>query len=207
MSGRASIRQLTTAAVCLAVCLRSFPSLNFTASGGKQTPLSIVRERTGRSISVSVDRTVFQDNLTANEKQLTTFLAQAGRNGDWAQVSRLWGKYSGTAVAVHHSAMQAAFHCARYEDAACIYNKLRNLPGFTPNPITSHRGMKIFGKLGRRAEVAALWSEAVENNLTTHLVVGARINAAASMGDILGAAEGLDFMIVHDLEPNISHLP
>ena len=49
-------------------------------------------------------------------------------------------------------------------------------------------------------EVSVIWSEAVEKNLTNHLVAGARIDAAASMGDIEGAAEGLDFMITHDLD-------
>ena len=200
----ASLQRLTTA-ICLVACLELFPSIDFSLPAGKQLPLSVLRERTGQSISVSVDRDeheLFKDNLTAREKQLTSFLAQAGRHGDWSQVSRLWGRYSGTALAVHRAAMQAAFHCARYEDAARIYEKLRNLPGFTPDSISSGRGMKVFGKLGRREDVSAIWSEAVDTNLTNRLVASARINAAASMGDIEGAAQGLDFMFTNDMEPD-----
>ena len=51
--------------------------------------------------------------------------------------------------------------------------------------------------------MSAIWAEAVDNNLTDRLIAGARINAAASMGDIEGAAEGLDFMINHDLELDV----
>ena len=136
-----------TTAVCLVICPGLFPFVNFSVAGGKQTPLAVLRERTGQSIAVNIDaenQELFKDQLTASENKLKSFLAQAGRRGDWSEVSRLWGRYSGTAVTVHRAAMQAAFHCARYEDAACIYDKLVNLPGFVPDPVSSGRGMKKY---------------------------------------------------------------
>ncbi|CAE7302254.1 unnamed protein product, partial [Symbiodinium pilosum] len=161
--------------------------------------------RNGLSISKPVphEEKFFVSSLTAREKQLTGMLVQAGRDGDWSRVVRLWRKYSGNEVPVYCAAMQAAFYCGQFASAAKMYKKLRGLPGVKPNSVLVHRVLKIFGKLEKQDEVNNIWSEAVAEGLVDRLVAAARIEAAASMGDIEGAASGLDFMIENDLHPEV----
>ena len=99
--------------------------------------------------------------------------------------------------------MQAAYRCGRYEDAAAIYRRLRNVPGVRIDPVILQQGLKIFGKLQDGKAVARIWSEATAASQVNRIVAGSRINAAASMGDIEGAAECLDYMISHQIEPDV----
>ena len=95
------------------------------------------------------------------------------------------------------------YHCGHYKDAAAIYDKWRSLPDRLRNSIAIHRGLKIFGKLRNQTRVDQIWSEALQEGLVERLVAAARIEAAADMGDITGAATGLDYMMQHDLDADV----
>ena len=141
--------------------------------------------------------------LSREEKILVGSLAQAGRSGHWDRVVKLWSKYSGHAAAAHGAAMQAAYHCGHYIEAGEMYDRARSLPNFECSKIIFHRGLKIFGKLRNQIRVEQIWSEVLATGVVNQMLAAARIDAAACMGDIVGAAEGLDYMVSNNWEATV----
>ena len=203
---RRGVRRHLVLAVSFFACCSSL-IISFSNPRAKQLPVSVLRERNGLSLSRSIqeceEEDLMNDTLSRKEKILVSSLAEAGRSGHWDRVVRLWSKYSGVAGPAYAAAMQAAYHCGHYKDAAAIYDKWRNLPDRISNGIVIHRGLKIFGKLRNQTRVDQIWLEALQGGLVDRLVAAARIEAAADMGNITGAATGLDYMIKHDLDPDV----
>ena len=147
------------------VCLACYQPMLLSTAG--QKPLSVIREKTGLSISTSVPaemRLVHGENMTKDEKKLVSHLAEAGRRGHWTSAARLWNKYSGCAIPVFNAAMQAANRCGRHLEAEKIYDRLRNLHAqMVPppvSPVTLHMGLEIefaLTKSGRR-RLMRTWS-------------------------------------------------
>ena len=188
------------------------PGISFSSGNygrRKQPTASVYREQTGSSISRSLhesaqdEEELFNYTLSAHEKKLTSSIFAAGQSGSWSRFSKLWKSYSGTSVPVYCAAMQAAFRCGQYQEAAKMYKRLRSLPDIQINRVVMHRGLKIFGKMRDSRAVDELWSEAIETNRVNKVIAAARIDAAASLGDIEGAAAGLDFMTSNDLDPDV----
>ena len=198
---RASFCQTAVALVALACCRPDWSSA-FSTAARQQPTVSVLRERTGRSISRTVTDH-FNTTVTGEEKKLMAALQLSGRSGDWSRVFQLWCKYSGNAVPVYSAAMHAAYRCGHFEDAAAMYNKLRDWRDVQVDSVVLHQGMKIFGKMRDNNTVAKIWAEAIDTNSISKLLAGARIDAAASMGDVRSAAEVLDYMISHGMNPDV----
>ena len=165
------------------------PSFGVPAS--RQEPLSVLRERTGLSISQKITDPAFP--LSPKEARLASRLAELGKKGDWQGARRLYGSYKGTGVPVINAAILAAYRCGQCQEAAGIYNKLRNLC-VGVDKVSLLAGMKIFGKLQDPAMVDTIWAEVTERGWVDQFTCGARIDAAAYMGDVEGAAHVLDVM-------------
>ena len=176
-------------------------TLSFSVPTPRQKSLSVIRETTGQSISQKAPESAFVE-LSPQEQVLTTNLAEAGRKGDWSRVSQLYGRYTGSAEPVLTAAMQAAYRCKRYREAAKIYEKLScAVKGL--NQVSLLVALKIFGKLRDPETVNSIWAEATERSLVDKRLCGARIDAAAYMGDIEGAARVLDGMIAGKMELSV----
>ena len=160
------------------------------------------REREGSSASVPIRATEKLKDITAAEKKLISALVEAGKKGEWMRVAPHWRKYTGQAVPVVSAAMQAAHRCGRFKEAAAMYNRLRSVPAEIDAGIL-HLGLKTFGKLQDKVRVRDIWSEAEELGLVNKIIAGARVDAAAEIGDFTGAATVLDNMERRSLEPNI----
>ena len=133
------------------------PSFGVPAS--RQEPLSVLRERTGLSISQKITDPAFP--LSPKEARLASRLAELGKKGDWQGARRLYGSYKGSAVTVCTAAMQAAYRCGQYQEAAAKNNRLRNLR-IEVTEVSLLVGMKIFGKLQDPVMVDAIWAEVAE---------------------------------------------
>ncbi|CAE7451726.1 unnamed protein product [Symbiodinium natans] len=174
------------------------PSFGVPAS--RQEPLSVVRERTGLSMSQKAPKGTFE--LSREEELLASRLSELGKKGDWQSARRLYGSYTGSGVPVLNAAMQAAYRCGQFQEAARIYKKLRNLR-VEVNAISLQVGLKIFGKLQDSAMVGAIWAEAIEREWADRFTCGARIDAAAYTGDVEGAATVLDTMFTRKIEVDV----
>ena len=168
---------------------------------------SVFREQAGLGISVPIplDEPGFVYDTSSKEAVLTQRLSESGKKGDWTTVNRLVSSYTGSAVPVYNAAMQAAYRCGQYRAALDIYRRLREMPKIRISPVTLHLGIKICGKLNQAQEVDNIWNEIVENNWVDEIRAGGRIDAAAEMGDIQRAAEGLDYMIQSNLTVEVHH--
>ena len=139
--------------------------------------------------------------MSVAEARLCSHIAEAGRRGDWQSAMRLWNRYSGSAVPVITAALHAAFRCGRYREARRIYDRLTQLR-IEVVPLTLMVAMKIFGKLNNAEKVAEIWAKIEDKGWVDKLSCGARIDAAAYLGDMEGAAQVLDTM--HSLNLTVS---
>ena len=154
---------------------------------------------------VPIDRPEFKASLSGEEKILVSRLSGAGKRRRWLDVKKLFGSYTGQAVPVYCAAMQAAYRCGRYKEGAKFYRRLREFPNVAAQPVGLHLAVKIFGKLQMRKEVGAIWNEIKENGWVDEIRAAGRIDAAAEMGDIVCAAEVLDYMGEQSLKADINH--
>ena len=147
----------------------------------KQRTGSVMRERSGLSIGTTVH--MEDSNLTSREEsKLAGRLKTAGQRGRWKQVQRLFGKYSGVSVPIYCAAMQAAYRCGEYKEAAKIYRKVRDIPTSTVDRILLLQGLKIFGKLQDRDKIDAIWEEVLAAGWADKIRASARIDAVADPG-------------------------
>lgn len=141
---------------------------------------------------------------SVEERKMVAQLAEAGRLGNWAKVDRMIRRYTGSHTAVLSAAMQAATRCRKYREGAEVFKRLRqcedsmDLPAYTV-------AMKLLGKLGRVEVVEELWSELVENSKVNKVLAQARIDAAASNGDIDAAFDVLRYMEEETVEIGLTH--
>ena len=167
----------------------------------RQSSPSLYREKVGQSWSVKVDpQALGSRRVSREESELTWNIATAGKKGDWFKVSRQFRSYTGSAPGVYAAAMQAAYRCGKQAEAAKIYHKFRSLPACELNKVVLHLALKIFGKLHNVDMVQQIWKEAADRKWIDKLFAGARIDAAAEVGDIAGAAQILDYMITNTLQ-------
>ena len=136
---------------------------------------------------------------------LLSRLSEAGKKGQWSSVKQMFGKYAGCSIPVYNAAMQAAYRCGQYKEGGRIFNSLRGLPNMIPTPVTLHLAVKVFGKLRLREEVDQIWNETKQKGWVDEIRAAGRIDAAAEMGDIVCAAEVLDYMHRKDLNIDINH--
>mmetsp|Transcript_65682 Transcript_65682/g.154549 ORF Transcript_65682/g.154549 Transcript_65682/m.154549 type:complete len:331 (-) Transcript_65682:6-998(-) len=168
-----------------------------------QLSTSVLRERSGRSISQPLpDSFKTNESLTTEEKRLCSRIAGLGKAGEWQRVSQLWRKYTGRAETVMTAAMQAAYRCGQYSEASRICNRMRNLQ-VEASPVTLLVQMKIFGKLKDEKRVSEIWTEMQGKGPLDIVRAGARVDAAAYMGDIPGAAAVLDTILNMSLAPDV----
>ena len=132
--------------------------------------------------------------------KLISVISAAGKKGDWQLVSRQFGGYAGSAAPVYMAAMQAAYRCSKYVEASQIYDKLWTLPKENLNRAALRVALKLFGKLCDVGRVQEIWSEAKDRGCVDRFMAGARIDAAAEVGDIVKAAEVMDYMDRHGLQ-------
>ena len=161
------------------------------------------REREGSSASAPIRQTEPLKDITTDEKKLITSLVEAGQRGDWIQAARLWRGYSGQAVPVFSAAMQAAHRCGHFKEASCMYDRLRSDSEAKVDAATLHLGIKTYGKLLDQGRVLEIWREAEERGLVNKIIAGARVDAAAEMGNMTEAVAVLDDMGRRSLETNI----
>ena len=160
-----------------------------------QKDIRLYRENQGSTISVNAQQSLQDDSLTREEKKLLSLISEGGRRGRWAEVAAAWASYAGQALPLYGAAMQAAIRCGTYDEAATMYNSLASMPSIQPNVVCLHLGIKIYGKLQNRTMVQYIWTQAEDRGLVNKIIAGARINAAAEMGDIVDAASILDYMV------------
>ena len=101
-----------------------------------------------------------------------------------------------------NAAMQAAYRCEQYQEAAELYKELRNL-NVGVDKVSLHVGLKIFGKLQDPGMVDAIRAETSERGWVDKLKCGARIDAAAYMGDVEEAVKVLDMMLTRKIELDV----
>ncbi|CAE7466413.1 unnamed protein product [Symbiodinium natans] len=166
----------------------------------RQQPISVVRESAGLSISQQAPKGTFE--LSGKEKRLASRLAELGKKGDWQSARQLYASYQGSAVPVLTAAMQAAYRCARYKEAAGIYKQLRR-SGAIVDKVTLLVGLKIFGKMQDPVMVDTVWAEVTERGFVDELRCGACIDAAAYMGDVEQAAAVLDVMLTRKIGADV----
>ncbi|CAE7263019.1 unnamed protein product [Symbiodinium natans] len=172
-----------------------------------------MRERSGLSIGTTVH--MEDSNLTSREEsKLAGRLKTAGQRGRWKQVQRLFGKYSGVSVPIYCAAMQAAYRCGEYKEAAKIYRKVRDIPTSTVDRILLLQGLKIFGKLQDRDKIDAIWEEVLAAGWADKIRASARIDAVADpgcrlelkeMGDVEEVKCLLEFMTDARIDADILH--
>ncbi|CAE7869890.1 unnamed protein product [Symbiodinium necroappetens] len=160
----------------------------------KQATASVMRERSGLGIGARVTDTKSWRAVSPEESALAGKLKAAGVKGRWTQVWRLYQDYTGIAIPVHGAAMQAAYRCRRYSEAAEMYTKLRTVNDAELNQVILVHGIKIFGKLHDADRVEAIWQEVLAKGWMDKFPATARIDAASEMGDIRAAASVLDYL-------------
>ena len=156
----------------------------------------MTRDKTELDVSERVDAK-FRCNISESEKMLVAALTSAGRRGQrgWAKVQHLYEHYDGLAVPVYSAALQAAYRCKQYSEAAEMYNNIRSNGAVRADRVILLYGLKIFGKLQDGRAVDSIWQEVLASGWVNQFLAGARIDAASEMGDIEGAASILEFMV------------
>ena len=165
---------------------------------GQPSP-SVFREEGGESSSQKVHPARRGHRLSSTELRLMSVMSAAGKKGDWQLVSQEFRGYSGSAAPVYVAAMQAAYRCSKYVEASQMYDKLRKFPGENLDTVALHVALKIFGKLRDVGRSKEIWSEAKDRACVDKFLAGARIDAAADVGDITSVAAVMDYMDRHGL--------
>ncbi|CAE7373753.1 unnamed protein product [Symbiodinium natans] len=174
----------------------------------RQKTVALLREQQGRGLRVPEEEQTKQTHqITQEDARAVALLAQAGKQGRWKRASQVWRSYMGSSVTVFTAAMQAAYRCGQYLQGAEIYDQLRELPPeqVDIDSISLQIGMKVFGKLRNESRVDAIYKEVQEKGWYSMLTAGARLDAAAEMGDVEGAARLLDDMMQRRITTNINH--
>ena len=184
------------------VLLVSAASLTFAA--WKQEPLSSVRERTGRGLSLHT-RARDNSSLSDEGRILLSKFTASGERGDWRKIQRLLADYQGRETPVFNSALHFAHKSGQYHQGASIYRTLceRNVSG---NGHTFTTALKIFAKLEDADSVRKIWAIATEACELDEPLAAARIDAAAAEGDVQTAANVLDEMNRRRVNVNEAHV-
>ena len=176
---------------------------------------------------VPIEQQEFSANLSRQERMLLSRLSEAGKKGQWSRVKQTFGKYADCSAPVYNAAIAikcpAAFlalaasvsglHCqckprteaANARKAAGYVHSVRGLPNMIPNPVTLHLAVRVVGKLRLPEVVDQIWNETKQKGWVDEIRAAGRIDAAAEMGDIVCAAEVLDYMHRSDLNIDINH--
>ena len=101
--------------------------------------------------------------------------------------------------------MQAAYRCQRYAEAAATYAKVRAMSTTAITKVVLLHGLKIYGRLRDAEAVTAVWEEIIRRGWLDKFRAAARMDAAAEIGDIDGAASILELMRNDSVEMNELH--
>ena len=158
----------------------------------------MTRDKTELDVGERMDAK-FRCNISEGEKILVAALTSAGKRGQqgWAKVQHLYEHYAGLAPPVHGAALQAAYRCKQYSEAAEMYTSIRSrsIDVSRAGRVILLYGLKTFGKLQDGRAVDSIWKEVRANGWVNQFLARARIDAASEMGDIEGAASTLEFMV------------
>lgn len=185
---------------CLFLFLGSPPSRAF--GQPKQESLGALRERTGQAVRVRVADSVGHSiRISDQDKRLLRQISVASEQRNWDEVMSLFASYSGTTTSIYTAVMNAALRCRKYEEGAKIYERCRQTCHHFEEQ-SFNAGLKIFGRLHQPEKVRKIWAEAKETCKLSHMMVSARIHAAADEGDAETAAAMLDLLNTSNLEIN-----
>ena len=162
----------------------------------RQLAPSVVRELSGMQNRGRVPKrgTEFECTLSAEEAKRISQFQSAGRRGNMTAVQRLYSSYIGSAVPVFGAALQAAWRCGCYEEAAEMYLDLRHNKGININRVILLYAMKIYGKLKQPERTLEVWKEVLENDWVNNFLATARIDVLADLGDMKGSASVLEML-------------
>eukprot|EP00440_Ansanella_granifera_P038883 gb/GFBE01042186.1/.p1 GENE.gb/GFBE01042186.1/~~gb/GFBE01042186.1/.p1 ORF type:complete len:350 (+),score=51.33 gb/GFBE01042186.1/:1-1050(+) len=173
-----------------------------------QKPLNWERDRAGFGFHASAyEEDANRYELTSDEKRLVSRITESGRRGNWIEAWSLFSCYDGCANPVYNAAMTAALRCGRFQEGVDIYKNMCN-SGIPKTKPTYTVAIKLYAKLRHQDspdKVQQLWDEALNSSMIDHVLVGARIDAAAVEGDVLGAASLLDLMYKKQWTPGLLH--
>ena len=143
--------------------------------------------------------------LSREGRKLLTQISEAGHKNDWIKVKRLFASYSGTETQIFNAVMQIAIKCGQCTAGEAAYRKLCNLNVTKTRP-TFTTALKLFAALGQQDSVLQVWAEARNAYALDGPLATARLDAAASTGDVEAAARILDEMQRSEVEINILHM-
>ncbi|CAE7268322.1 unnamed protein product [Symbiodinium sp. CCMP2456] len=171
----------------------------------RQLPSRQVREKEGIAKSVKAERLNALTDLSEDGKKLLNRISDAGRNGDWLEVRRLFGGYAGAEVQIFNAVMHIALKCGQVQQGEHVYQKLcgLNIPKTSP---TITAALKIYSRLGQDQAVRQIWAEAKQSMNIDEVMACARIEAAADQGDIETAARVLDELRSYAVEMDTLHV-
>ena len=168
-----------------------------------QEPLSLMRERTGGGKFRTQAGGQFE--ISSAERLLLSEMQEATLRGDWQTVKTLFARYTGRAVAIYTTVMNAAFRCGQYRFGVDTYQRFCEF-GLEKDPPVYTMAIKLFSKVGEAERVREIWREAQSACELNEALAAARIDAAADAGDVQGAAGVLDELIRRkNCDPDLGH--
>ena len=190
---------------CLFLFLCHPPSCAF--GKPKQESLGALRERTGQAVRVRVADSVGNSGwISDQDKRLLRQISVASEQRNWDEVMSLFASYSGTTTQIYTAVMNAALRCHKYEEGGKIYARCRQTCHHLEEQ-TFNAALKIFGRLQQPEKVRKIWAEANEKCKLSHMMVSARIHAAADEGDARTAAAMLDLLNTTEMQETARTIP
>ncbi|CAE7260196.1 PPR4 [Symbiodinium natans] len=197
-SGALSWSKLVVAGQALALLFAACPQ-DFAA--GKQSSLKLLREREGLALKAKAEILPLSDD----SQLLLARIVDAGERGDWQRIQQMFSAYHQSEIQIHTAVMHAAIMCGQYSRGAKVYESLCAL-NVTKTAPAYTQALKIYAHLGLRDVVDRVWAEAQACCELDQPLAAARIDAAASVGDVQTAAFVLDRMNRSGVSVNIAHV-
>lgn len=152
----------------------------------------------------AVNRISEEISASDDEILLAAELREAAKNADWREAQRVLSIYDGSNTKVLTAGMQAALRCKKYQDGAEIFEQLKTREAALDVPAYTV-AMKIYGKLQDTEQVDEIWRTLQDLDVVDQVACGARIDAAAELGDLEKALELVSFMKKERLGIDVLH--
>ena len=169
----------TCACYCACTC---FPN-HFRRS---QADAAECSSREGRSCYPHTGSTPPGTTLSREGQLLLSEITDAGGRGDWLNVRKLYGKYGGSETQIFNAVMRIAINCTQYKEGLAVYERACNMNIAKASP-TFTAAMKLHARLNKPEAVERIWAEALSTCPLDEVLAGARIDAAAAVGDVEAA--------------------
>ena len=170
---------------------------------GGQNSVRLLRERD--NLQARFPARHLNSTLSLEGMKVLTQITQAAEGNNWLKVRELYDSYSGEEVQILNAVMYAAARCGQLRQGAEVYKRLCNL-NITKTEPSYSAALKIHAKLGHRDIVRQIWKEARQSlDLSQQLAI-ARIDAAATEGDVETSALILDEMNKSGVDIQIFHI-